>query len=308
MSTCHVCGASEPQRVFPERAGELVLNRCGACGFVYLASWEQSLADADSLYDYYAKLSDEDVERRHSDVNRARQRSLLEGLAQLTEGRTLLDVGCGDGQLLDTARDEGWQPRGIDLCEPAIEICRRRSLPASTTDFFDTSLDGARFDVIVMSELIEHVPAPQRFLERAEALLEPGGALYVTTPNYGSLARRLLGPEWPMIHREHIGYFEPSSLEGMLRGNTALQSLRIDTNNLSPAALMRWMRGAAGRSQGAETASDDEAPTPSTDQRLRRLLHAYPRLGAGKDALNRLVSRTGLGDTLVAWAQKPGRP
>ena len=215
--------------------GNLDDNRCKSFRLEYLASWEQSLEQSQELYDYYGALSEEDLTRRYSQENRGRQQKLLKALAGYTRGRTLLDVGCGDGQLLQTATDEGWDAAGVDLSETAIVLCHQRGLAASKTDFFDRSLDEKRFDVIIMSELIEHVPSPQRFLKRAEELLDADGVLYLTTPNFGSLARRMLGETWSVIHPEHIGYFERSTLRRLASAETTLREIKIEARNITPS-------------------------------------------------------------------------
>ena len=285
-------------------SGNLDVNRCKSCGFVYLASWEQSLAKSQELYDYYGRLSEEELTRRYSPENRARQQELLKALTGYTRGRRLLDVGCGDGQLLQTAKDEGWDAAGIDLSESAIVLCHRRGLAASKTDFFDRSLDEKRFDVIIMSELIEHVPSPQRFLKRAEELLEANGVLYLTTPNFGSLARRMLGETWSVIHPEHIGYFERSTLRKMASEQTRLREIRIEARNIAPSTFVAWLRRRG--TQSARTAVEVHRETrQGLDQQLRRAVQRSRMLGASKDLLNHAISRAGLGDTLVAWLQKP---
>jgi 2-polyprenyl-3-methyl-5-hydroxy-6-metoxy-1,4-benzoquinol methylase len=290
--------------VISEACGNLDVNRCKSCGFVYLASWEQSLEQSEELYDYYGTLSEEDLTRRYSPENRGRQQELLKALAGYTRGRTLLDVGCGDGQLLQTATDEGWDAVGVDLSEAAILLCHRRGLAASRTDFFDQSLDEQRFDVVVMSELIEHVPSPQRFLKRAEELLDSDGVLYLTTPNFGSLARRALGETWSVIHPEHIGYFERSTLRRMASAETGLREIRIEANNIAPSTLVAWLRRRS--TQNARMAAEVHRETRrGLDQRVRRALHQSRVLSASKRMLNHAISRTGLGDTLVAWLQKP---
>jgi len=268
-------------------SGNLDVNRCKSCGFVYLASWEQSLAKSQELYDYYGRLSEADLTRRYSPENRARQQELLTALAGHTRGRRLLDVGCGDGQLLQTAKDEGWDAVGIDLAETAILLCHRRGLTASKTDFFDGSLDEKRFDVIVMSELIEHVPSPQRFLKRAEELLDAGGVLYLTTPNFGSLARRMLG-----------------ALRKIASEQTRLREIKIEANNIAPSTFVGWLR-ARGAPTTGEAAEMHRDTRKGIDQRLRRAVLRSRSLGTTKDLLNHAISRAGLGDTLVAWLQKP---
>jgi 2-polyprenyl-3-methyl-5-hydroxy-6-metoxy-1,4-benzoquinol methylase len=285
-------------------SGDLEVNRCKSCGFVYLANWEHSLRQSERLYDYYERLSDEDLTRRHSPENRARQQKLLRKLAAYTPGRKLLDVGCGDGQLLQTATDEGWDAVGIDLSGGAVRLCERRGLSAFQTDFFDSSLDTRRFDVVVMSELIEHVPSPQRFLTRAEELLEMDGVLYLTTPNFGSLARRILGENWSVIHAEHIGYFERSTLRKIISEDTGFREIRIEANNIAPSTLLAWRRRRGTEAAGS-TAEAHREMRRSVDQRLRRAVQRSPALDASKDLLNRAISRAGLGDTLVAWLQKP---
>jgi 2-polyprenyl-3-methyl-5-hydroxy-6-metoxy-1,4-benzoquinol methylase len=222
----------------------------------------------------------------------------------MTPGRKLLDVGCGDGQLLKTAQKEGWDPMGIDLSEPAIRLCRKASLPASKTDFFDEVLDPQRFDAIVMSELLEHVPAPQRFLKRAEELLRPGGVLYLTTPNFGSLGRRMLGAHWSVVHPEHIGYFERDSLKAMLRDWTGLRAIKIEANNIAPSTFVAWLRSITKQSQQTSVSESHRQSRAGIDQQLRRKIQSSRSLRASKRIVNHVVSRAGIGDTLVAWLRK----
>jgi len=304
MPTCHACASSAFERLLSDPSRSLEVNRCTSCGFVYLESWRESLSAADLLYDYYSNIDEEDLARRHSDENRARQLQLLKGFERHTRGRRLLDVGCGDGQFLETARDQGWDALGIDLSDAAIRLCRHRGLNASCTDFFSEALDGQLFDVIVMSELIEHVPNPQRFIERAALLLDRGGVLYLTTPNFGSLARRALGENWSVLHPEHIGYFERATLRDLACRRVGLRELKIEANNIAPSTLLAWLKRRRRRSP-VNVAEQHREMRQGLDQQVRRSIHASPALLGLKDVLNRVVSRAGLGDTLVAWLQKP---
>jgi len=304
VSTCHVCGSPSSEKLLYRPDAGLGVERCRSCGFVYLDAWAQSVARHEELYDYYGHFEEASIAERHSPQNRARQQELLRALAHRTRGRKLLDVGCGDGQLIETALSEGWNATGIDLSESAIRICRQRGLSASKTDFFDGSFDARRFDVIIMSELIEHVPSPQRFLKRAADLLEPGGILYLTTPNFGSLARRMLGEDWSVIHPEHIGYFERTTLRQMASEHAGLRELKIEANNISPSTVVAWMRRRTLQTAAEATHTHREA-RQGMDQRLRGVILESRVLSASKTVINRLVSRLGLGDTLVAWLQKP---
>lgn len=304
VGSCHVCASQSYEPVAGVDGDRLRVDRCRVCGFAYLSTWKQSLEESAQLYDYYEHLDESDLATRHTPENRARQVKLLEELASFSRGRKLLDVGCGDGQLLQTATDLGWEALGIDLSRAAIRLSERRGLSASATDFFDAALDGRRFDAIVMSELLEHVPSPQRFLQRAEELLESGGVLYLTTPNFGSLSRRLLGDGWSVIHPEHIGYFERQTLRRMTAAHTTLREIRIEANNFAPSTLVAWLRRRETQA-ASETAHAHREARREVDQRIRRAMLQNRILANSKELINRALSRAGLGDTLIAWLQKP---
>lgn len=104
----------------------------------------------------------------------------------------ILDYGCGTGDHI-TAPLAHWgnEVLGIDVHGPSIlEARRRHTLPNLSfrigvlQDLLDT---GLSFDVIVCSEVLEHLHNPSEFLPRLRRLLRAGGSLIITTPNgYGS--------------------------------------------------------------------------------------------------------------------------
>jgi 2-polyprenyl-3-methyl-5-hydroxy-6-metoxy-1,4-benzoquinol methylase len=107
-----------------------------------------------------------------------------------------------------------------------------------------------------MFELIEHVPSPRAFLERAAQVLVPGGVLFMSTPNFACLDRRLLGGSWTTIHAEHLSYFTPKTLRRLLRDVGTFDDVAISTRNASPGAVrhaaMRILRRPAAKTTHAE--------------------------------------------------------
>ena len=96
---------------------------------------------------------------------------------------TLLDVGAGQGALIEEAEALGYDTLGIDRCEPLARRARAKGLRVECTSADD--LEGAgRFDVVTMMDVIEHVPDPRRLLAAARRLLKPLGRLVVYTPNH----------------------------------------------------------------------------------------------------------------------------
>lgn len=102
------------------------------------------------------------------------------------------DLGCGSGAMLcEVLRVRpGWTGCGLDISEEAINYARRLATHkgvASRTQFQTACLMNLPFassslDVVIASEVVEHLPHPQRVFEELSRVLAPGGLLLVTVP------------------------------------------------------------------------------------------------------------------------------
>jgi len=109
--------------------------------------------------------------------------------------RTVLDIGCGRGFLLQTlrARHPDVVCYGVELSHKLCEQARRNGITVFNQDLASgVPLPDESVDVGVMGEVIEHVFDPDLCLEEVRRILKPGGALVVTTPNLASWYNRLL--------------------------------------------------------------------------------------------------------------------
>ena len=135
-------------------------------------------------------------------------------------GQKLLDVGCGNGDFLASARDAGWDIVGIDPDPKAVAAACDRGLDASVGSI--ESLDGAsqRFDAITLSHVIEHVHDPGALIRSIHRLLKPGGTLYVDTPNIQSRGAAEWGRNWRGLEApRHLVLFSLDGLVGLLQAN-----------------------------------------------------------------------------------------
>jgi 2-polyprenyl-3-methyl-5-hydroxy-6-metoxy-1,4-benzoquinol methylase len=156
---------------------------------------------------------------------------------------SILDYGCGTGdQLTAPLAMAGHDVVGADVHAPSIAQARERYALANLT-FELADVDALRasrrtFDVIVCSEVLEHVDDPKTFLAALGSMLRSDGALIVTTPNgYGSF-------EWL------------SSLERGLRRWGVHGSLRAGFWGARTAA--RKLRGLPATSRPLENITETE--------------------------------------------------
>ncbi len=292
---CPLCGGERGRRMASGSEGISFL-RCSGCGLAY---W-QDLWDEQQVQEHYhgyygpeAALGDP--------ITRRRYEGILARMERIRPPGQILDVGCGAGHFLATAESWGWKGTGLEVSRSALNLLdllkRRRNLQFQVMEatLEEADLPEASFDAVTGFEVLEHLNEPAAFLRRAASLLKEGGLLYLTTPNLGSLSRRLLGARWRVIAQEHRCLFTPSSMRSALR-KAGLRPLRISTRNIDlPEILTKSFRPAAYR---------HPVDKESGSQRLRRRVEAVAWLRFLKSLANRGLFLTGLGDTLEAFARR----
>lgn len=222
--TCNLCGSSDTHPFCPENGRGLV--QCQNCGLVYVGT----RPDAAELYALYGETyfrNDDSGVVGYSDYIRdeanirktaARRLTLLE---KFVKPGTLLDVGCAAGFFLDVARQHGWQVQGLDVSDYAAHYVQQRfGIDARHGSLTDLNYPALGFDLITLWDVIEHVPDPTAYIQRAASLLRSGGVLALATPDVDSLPARLTGKRWVgyKLSEEHVYYFSVKTLRRMLEG------------------------------------------------------------------------------------------
>ncbi len=118
-------------------------------------------------------------------------------LATAPNPRRILDVGAGDGAIsAELQRVTGAEVACVDVSEQAIRVCRERGLEAHCLEIDRTPLPFAdhRFDLVFMTEVVEHLVNPDFALDEVRRVLTSKGRLILSTPNLACLPNRLLLP------------------------------------------------------------------------------------------------------------------
>ncbi len=266
---CSVCGSVDRRHVgwrggvaHHDGQGERVeIVRCGECTHLYPHPMPIPREDIAALYtdaDHYFSAHDvEDKKRSAAD--------LLKMIEQKIGGPgTILDVGCGRGELLWAAQDRGWRAQGVDPSPAYLEWARANlGIEGQLGTIEDAKFPDDYFDAVTMAGVIEHLYDPYTTLREVWRVLKPGGVFYLDAPNedglytrIGNVYQRVQGRDWavnlaPTFAPYHVQGFNRKSIQQLLhRSNFELDSLEI-FGKISPMtgkpSLRKRAEGRAGQ-------------------------------------------------------------
>ena len=143
----------------------------------------------------------------------------------------MLEIGCAAGWLLKAARDQGWEVAGLEAA-PKFQkyaantlglpvqlgtIDALTSQPSGEESPDENILGNSLFDVVVMSDVIEHLHDPVADLKKIRTHLAPDGYLILSTCDIGSAGARFYGVNWRQIILSHTVYWTKRSMRHALR-------------------------------------------------------------------------------------------
>jgi SAM-dependent methyltransferase len=141
---------------------------------------------------------------------------VLARIMQYITGNDLLEVGIGGSECAIVAREMGFDVFGIDIAAANVKQAKKYGIAAEAHDFSEFEPDR-KWDVIILGDVIEHVPNPAQSLAKAYCLLNDNGVLWISTPNFESCFSSFAGHDDPMrMEATHKNYFSRFSLFNLL--------------------------------------------------------------------------------------------
>lgn len=200
-------------------AQETELLECRNCGIIFASDIEK---DRSYIYtDNYAPWSSEagSDEELIGLAKRTAFKKQLESIKKHIDpcGKKMLDIGTGKAYLMDEAKDMGFDCYGLEICAYAANIARGKHPGRVFSGYLhEANYEDGSFDVIFMTDVLEHLSDPRSVLGEIQRILKPGGYLFIITPNSDSVTRKILGKNWFQYKYEHVTYFNRRSLESLL--------------------------------------------------------------------------------------------
>lgn len=225
LSACPICGAANllyEGKVRDHHLSQEVfdLDRCLGCGFVF-TNPRPTQADIGRYYasENYISHTNQGASLSDRLYRIARNRALKRKhrlVANYAVSGRLLDVGCGTGSFLNFMGARGYEMAGVEPSDRARSVADKHHPGAVVAAMSD--LDGkARFDVITLWHVLEHLPALSDAFQDFGKLLNPTGHLFIAVPDRTSWDRRHYAQHWAAWDvPRHLSHFRPKDISNLL--------------------------------------------------------------------------------------------
>jgi 2-polyprenyl-3-methyl-5-hydroxy-6-metoxy-1,4-benzoquinol methylase len=318
---CPVCQRARWQPYW--RKVDLQIVRCSDCSMVFINPAPAAMASG-QFYDtegadYY--LSPAKLASDYADVRFERELRLFR---EFCPRGSVLDVGCGSGGFLFQLKKRwpnDYEILGTDVSGGPLDYAESQSVPVVRGDFLtrDFSISGALasgtarsgeqtrtavpeagapFDAVTLWAVAEHLAEPKRFLDKAHALLKPGGLCFVLVPNLRSLAVRLLGAKYRYIYVQHLNYFSTATL-GRLGERAGFEVVATRFMHFNPVVIWQDWRG---RGRDVSNAERGELLKQTTALKQKPWLKPVKWLYG---LTEKILGVMGLADNVVVLFRKP---
>ena len=249
---CNLCGEDKPEKLVTCKIekvdadlpmGDMSIVKCANCGLAYVNPRpEYSPEEFGMLYSEkyfnapYMRFYIEKGERQTNESFVSR----LDWIEKIIRKGRILDIGCASGGFLRLARDREWETFGVEVSKTAAGIAEAKyGLNVMTGELNEAGFDDEFFDVITVSDVLEHVENPRSFLVEINRIMKKGGLLYIAVPDFDGLYYRAAVFASRFSHKNyfvlphHIYFLNRSSVSRYLKEtNFKLIDLRKSEANI----------------------------------------------------------------------------
>lgn len=213
---------------------------------------------------------------------------MLDYFERFRKNNNIIDVGCGDGYFLDEAKKRGWNVYGTEYMDSKVEFCRQKGINMSQGILDPKNYAPDFFDVIVSIEVIEHINNAREEIKNFHRMVRPGGIVYLTTPHYNSLSRRMFRGKWNIIdYPSHLSYYTKKTLKRLFN-DSGFSLVRFATTGISVSRFKASL-GKSSNGQNGHSVSDTT---------IREAIEGNKFLQWGKRTANTILTIFNLGDTI----------
>jgi len=211
---CLVCGNDNFVCIL--KKDEWSVYECTQCGLGVTSPFPDKAKRA-ALYDntYFQPQNDFfNINSTEFKAKISQESHRIRFVKKVTGKGRLLDIGCGNGFFLYTAKQSGFSVEGLDISDTnKFFIEKTLGIPVTISAVEDIPYPENHFDVITMWHSLEHNPEPLGILKKCLSWLKSDGVLVIEVPNHNCIDARINNAEWPnWALPYHLYHFTRDSL------------------------------------------------------------------------------------------------
>jgi len=282
FNKCLITGAED---LFPLKGYEKdYLVKSKSSDFVFCSR----IATEKELLDYYSSYPI--GYNADSEITRIRINELLDGFERFKKTNKMLDVGCGPGLFLIEAKKRGWEVFGTEFTDKQIAYLNEKGIQTSKGKLTSSSFEKESFDIIISSEVLEHINNPIEEMNLFYSFLRKGGLTYITTPNFNAIERYLLKGNYNVIeYPEHLSYYTPKTID-LLLTKCGFKKVKIKTTGISIARIKNSLN--KGEKSHESNICNDEDLRKSLETGYKKHIKSF---------INWTLSLLGIGNSMKSW-------
>lgn len=239
--SCPECASTDITPYYSE--GEIDFLLCKHCSLV----WRNPIPDIPELAAIYKEAyAAENVSSGNTDQESGgyatEQYTVYLSKNVLQKGDPILDYGAATGELVEKLRTLGFSADGYEFSDDARDYCRLNR----NIELIESPVDilKARYRVISLIEVIEHLREPGQTLRELAECLEAGGQLFITTPSRNGWRARVEGGRWREARKKfHLYLFDEASIRNLLLNSGFSNIRRIRFSPITRPGLAHWLWG-----------------------------------------------------------------
>jgi ubiquinone/menaquinone biosynthesis C-methylase UbiE len=200
INNCKICGhhilkhigiPSSNQNIPRIKEKNYKIVQCINCMFYFIQpTIDLSQNEWEKLYnkDYFSNSSITKWKENLHKVERSYRISLIESKLKINKDR-FLDMGCGEGYVLNDAYQHGFDVYGVDIANNIVN--KKPHITFYNKNIFEVNFPDNFFSAIYMDSVLEHIEDPIRILNELYRILKPGGVILIIVPNEDSQMNEL---------------------------------------------------------------------------------------------------------------------
>jgi len=192
---------------------------CTSCGFCF-ADTSATQKDYDKYYNEMSKYESKETASGGglNPVDKARLSTAARLIAESCPNKeaAILDIGCANGGLLECLDELGYKNlTGIDITRICVENVKKLGYQAYFGGVFNLEeLGDKKYDVVILSHVLEHLYDLQKTAENLKNLLNPNGVIYIEVPDASRYRNYFVVPFY-YFDCEHINHFDINALKNL---------------------------------------------------------------------------------------------